>query len=400
MNSTVTVPPAPRPIPFSLPRGSVWPDFADKGLFGLSRSLHQWLQGAPLCPLPHQPDLSPHTLILFLVDGLGDTFLNRFGMESQLLAHRQTRLTSVCPSTTASAITTLATGLAPVSHGLTGWVIRDRRFGGNLMPLPLRRPAGRFLRQPFAIERLFPYAAPVSNEKKARAIKVLLPPKIVGTPFSARHLRHETGPLDTENLASQILDEARKINAAGGGLLYVYYTTFDAVSHESGPWSDAALECFQRVDSVFQAVVPHLRAIKADMLVTADHGFTRAFREKCWRLDRRTVKSMLKHAPSGEARLTYCHVRAGAENDFTALANETMKGKAIVVPSWNLVRAGLFGPGTPHRRLKERIGTHTLLMESGWTTSFRYPGEHRHFMRGVHGGLSSDEMWVPLIHAR
>jgi hypothetical protein len=27
------------------------------------------------------------------------------------------------------------------------------------------------------------------------------------------------------------------------------------------------------------------------------------------------------------------------------------------------------------------------------------PGEHRHAMIGVHGGLSPEEMWIPLIRA-
>jgi hypothetical protein len=38
-------------------------------------------------------------------------------------------------------------------------------------------------------------------------------------------------------------------------------------------------------------------------------------------------------------------------------------------------------------------------MERGWTIADRVPGEHRHNMIGVHGGLSADEMWVPHIHA-
>ncbi len=62
--------------------------------------------------------------------------------------------------------------------------------------------------------------------------------------------------------------------------------------------------------------------------------------------------------------------------------------------------AGLLGPGQPHPRLAERLGSHALLMEAGWTIVDHVPGEHEHTMIGVHGGLSADEMRVPLILAR
>ncbi len=39
-------------------------------------------------------------------------------------------------------------------------------------------------------------------------------------------------------------------------------------------------------------------------------------------------------------------------------------------------------------------------MESGWTIVDHVAGEHEHTMIGVHGGLSADEMRVPLIRMR
>ncbi len=51
-------------------------------------------------------------------------------------------------------------------------------------------------------------------------------------------------------------------------------------------------------------------------------------------------------------------------------------------------------------RLRERVGTHVLLMEPGWTIVDHVEGETVHELIGVHGGLSADEMLVPLIVAR
>src|SRR5438552_17897925 len=61
-------------------------------------------------------------VVLFIIDGLGDNYLARHGKGSELGRRRRRSLTSVFPSTTASAITTSYTGRTPLEHGLTGWV--------------------------------------------------------------------------------------------------------------------------------------------------------------------------------------------------------------------------------------------------------------------------------------
>lgn len=102
----------------------------------------------------------------------------------------------------------------------------------------------------------------------------------------------------------------------------------------------------------------------------------------------------------GERRLAFCQVREGAQAEFEAWAGTELRGKAVLVSGSACLRAGLFGPGQPHPRLAERVGSHALLMESGWTIVNHVEGEHEHTMIGVHGGLSAEEMYVPLILAR
>src|SRR6185503_13320455 len=58
-------------------------------------------------------------VVLLIIDGLGDNYLARHGKGSELGRRRRRSLTSVFPSTTASAITTSYTGRTPLEHGLT-----------------------------------------------------------------------------------------------------------------------------------------------------------------------------------------------------------------------------------------------------------------------------------------
>ena len=69
----------------------------------------------------------------------------------------------------------------------------------------------------------------------------------------------------------------------------------------------------------------------------------------------------------GERRLAFCKLRQGAEADFEAWAASELAGKAATVAGEAFLASGLLGPGVPHARLRERVGTYALLMEPGWT---------------------------------
>ena len=68
--------------------------------------------------------------------------------------------------------------------------------------------------------------------------------------------------------------------------------------------------------------------------------------------------------------------------------------------SERLIEEGWFGPGEPHPKLKDRIGDYTLVMKGNWTIKDWLPGEKRYRQIGVHGGVSADEMIVPLVVAQ
>ena len=64
--------------------------------------------------------------------------------------------------------------------------------------------------------------------------------------------------------------------------------------------------------------------------------------------------------------------------------------------SEDLIQQGWFGAGSTHPRLADRIGDYTLVMKEGYVVRDRLPSEKPFQQRGVHGGVSAAEMWVPL----
>lgn len=390
-------------FPLTLPRDSVLPDYGAGGLHGLVGAFGAYLDRAPgVPPLADLPASSGRTLVFLLIDGLGDAFLQRFGAGSVLAAHRQGRITSVFPSTTSAAVTATMTGLSPAQHGLTGWFIRDKRFGGIIAPLPLYRRGADSLAALRLAQRLFPYRS--LYQRRTRPSLVVSPREIAWSRFSKRHARgariagYGRG---LDGLVEAVAKGAGALRQAGGGYLHAYYPLFDTLSHEFGATSPQAVEEFRRVDAAFATLLERLKGLDCEVVVTADHGFTDAADARTVDMDDHPqLMAMLECPLWGERRAAFCAVRKGREADFEAGAAEVFAGKAVVARSRDLVAAGLFGPGPLNARLAERTGTHTLLMEPGWTVVDTVPGEHRHSMIGVHGGLSPDEMWIPLIRAR
>ncbi len=384
-----------------LPQDAVLPDYGDGGLFGFARGLRHWLH-EPAAGWAHGGLEAGEqgVVVVLVVDGLGDLFLARHGQGSCLLANRRGRLSSVFPSTTASAVTTLFTGLAPAQHGLNGWFIHDHRLGGVIAPLPLVHRSGGPLDVFRLVPRLFPYHSMFLGAQR---------PVVVVTPADladSRYSRHHNGGARVrayermDGMGEAIVEEAQRLQA-GGGLVHAYYPVLDALSHVHGCQSSAAVSVFHRLDLLFAYLLDRLSGSGVTLVVTADHGFIDAPEEKTVRLALDDeVSSMLAAPLFGERRAAFCLLRAGAEESFAAWAGEALAGKAVMVPGAALLASGLLGPGEAHEELAERVGNCALLMEPGWTIVDEVEGEKAHRMIGVHGGLTADEMWVPLIRVR
>src|SRR5690242_6684355 len=135
------------------------PDYSGGGLVNLMASLVQACGGRALHPpLDNLALGTPRNIVLLIVDGLGDNYLMRRGGE--IAARRRRAITSVFPSTTASAITTTYTGATPLEHGLTGWFTYFGEAGcvgaslpfrsrGDMRPLSVRgvRPEQIYIRE-------------------------------------------------------------------------------------------------------------------------------------------------------------------------------------------------------------------------------------------------------------
>ena len=374
------------------------PDYSGGSLVNLVASIVAARGGkplhAPLAGLPADALRDARNVVLLIVDGLGDNYLVQRGAGGELARRRRGALTSVFPSTTASAITTSYTGRTPLEHGLTGWFTYFGEAGCVSAALPFRS-RGDFL--PLARRGVTPGQIYVSGsifESLPEKCFVVTYKEIVDSEYNAHHCR------GAQRIAYETLDElvAHIAAAVKSGperkFVYAYWPVYDMISHRFGAHSAEAFEQLGKIDAAFGALLGRLAGTETAVVATADHGFIDVPPEESLELPP-FLASMLRFPLSGERRVAYCHVYS--ENEFAKRAKDWLGERADVVPSKALIDDGWFGPGTPHPRIAERVGDVALVMRGRTTVKDFTPGESRHLHIGNHGGTSDDEMLIPLI---
>lgn len=381
------------------------PQYRDGSLLNLISTFHASRGGkpahAPLAALLAESIEGARNVVFLLVDGLGYNYLADVGRGGALHDHLAGKLTSVFPSTTASAITTSFTGASPAEHGLVGWhgwfpeadvvaAALPFRRRGDEVPLTQLGIAPASLLPPKSIFDAMPCRSFVVSQRR-----------IVDSEFSV-HMGGKAQRIGYDNLAGMV-DAIDAVIRSGTERKYVYayYPEFDTVAHVHGVASGQAAKRLAAIDTAFAALLRRLVCTDTVVVASADHGFIDTPKDQALELaDYPQLAELLRLPLTGEPRVAFCHVVPGGIDEFMRRARTALEGRADVLHGSELIEAGWFGPGAIHARLAERIGDVALVMRDRGTIKDRLPGEKHHVMIGNHGGATDDEMHVPLVLAR
>lgn len=375
------------------------PDYHDGSIVNLMTSLRLAFGAGegrgnylPLRLLPPE-ELAGRHVVLLIADGMG--YERCEGLEgSALRQHLRGVITSVFPTTTATAITTFYTGVGPQQHGMTGWFTWFRELGSVAMVLPFMPRTGGLSYSAQGVNPADLFAAPSLFTKLPG--HVLNPAHIADSPYS----RACGGP--AERHAYRDLDEMFAIlreSLTGPPRLHLaYWPEFDGICHRLGVGAPEAEDLLRRFDQRLAKFLEEVTGRPVTVIVTADHGMVDTRPE--WVIDLQDhpdFQADLTLPLCGEPRAAFCYVHAERREHFLAYAAEHLGHCCRAVPSHELIAANWFGLGRPHPQLHHRVGDYTLLMADRYVITERLPGERPFSQVGVHGGISPEEVRVPLV---
>jgi predicted AlkP superfamily pyrophosphatase or phosphodiesterase len=373
------------------------------GIVNLMGSLIEGLGGQrhsapPLQALLPEEIRDYRQVLLLVVDGLGMAPLRALSPDGLLARSVRTQMTSVFPSTTATAVTSLMTGLYPSEHGLTGWHMYFRELGTVLAVLPGKPryggvpwgASGVDLKKLLGLSPIFDRIQTPSS--------LVTPHSISDSPFN-RVLRGqgEVTPYgDLEDFFARL--ERGITKTTGRHYHYAYWSEFDHMAHAAGPLSQEAQEHLKAFEAAFEGLLRKIEGSSTLVIVTADHGFIDhdpASVISLW--DYPEIETCLSLPLSGEARAAYAYVKPGREALFERAVTDLLGDQMTLYRSTDLHAAGWFGTGLQHPRFLDRIGDYVLLPAGRGIIRDAVFGEKKTAMVGYHGGVHPDEMWVPLI---
>ncbi len=410
------------------PEGFIYPQY-DGYCFSNIPSLASYLFGlitaSPLSEIAIRADLRPvasQKVIVFLVDGFGFSQWLECTKEYDFLRRLTANgvvspITAVFPSTTAASVTTIHSGLTPQEHGLLEWWVYFRELGRVIVTLPFQELGGKvqdeLLQSGIDPKILFDGQTWYGKltESGIRAIN-LIQSQIAYSGYSSRVLADsEIIPFsDLYDLMKHLL--AVVSDVSNPVYVHVYWGEIDSAAHMYGVKSPEYLaevdKFFSLLSREFLDRVPSKASQNTTIIVTADHGqisvdpartlYLNEYSElvDCLRIGRNGERIL----PWGSARDVFMNIESRKIDQAFSFLSHALEGEAKVVTSEEALRSGLFGRGQQHSEFKSRIGDILILPYGDGTFWYKRPYEERFKLRGMHGGLSTDEMIVPLAVAR
>ncbi|MFF9478290.1 alkaline phosphatase family protein [Streptomyces sp. NPDC014733] len=337
---------------------------------------------------------------VFLVDGLGWELLRAHPDEAPFLTSLLATsgngtgrpLTAGFPSTTATSLASVGTGLPPGAHGLPGYTCEDP-FSGALMNQLRWQP----WTDPYAWQP-YPTVFQLADAAGVHTCQVSAP-HFAQTPLTKIALSGGTfhGRLSGEERMDLA---AAQLAAADRSLVYTYYAEVDGNGHRYGVDSDAWRGQLMYVDRLAQRLAEQLPPRSA-LYITADHGMidipfdpeSRIDFDEDWEL-RAGVRLL-----GGEGRARHVYAHPGAADDVLAVWREVVGEQMWVASRDEAIAAGWFGPHIDDR-VRGRIGDVVAAAHADMViiASEREPGESK--MVGMHGSMTPVEQLVPLLEVR
>ncbi|MDO8667494.1 MAG: alkaline phosphatase family protein [bacterium] len=375
------------------------PNYKNGSIVNLMASIKKCFNGKSNYEPFEDLDIYDKNIILIIIDGLGYNYLMKHGRESFLYKNLKGRMTSVFPSTTAAAMTAYSTGLAPAEHALTGWFMYLKEIGTVVKILPFATRAGDFKLEQGKIK----YKDIYDEKSFFSDLKV--------TSISIKHedyINSEYNRLvekgakklafsDLNGFFKQI-NKALRINKKRK-FVFAYWGKFDYFSHRKGTDSQEVKKHFDGLDKKIEKLAESLKNKNTTIIVSADHGLinTRE-KDKIIELkDHPKFVETLAMPLSGEPRVAYCYVRPNKVRQFENYVNTVFKNCCEMHKSEDLIKNHYFGLFEPNKKLKDRIGDYILIMKENYIMKDFVLGEKRNIYIGNHGGVSDEEMFVPLV---
>ena len=359
-------------------------------------------------------------IIFFLIDGLGYNQVVRYKtlplFERFFKNANVHAITTVFPSITPAAITSIHTGLTPQQHGLFEWHMYFEEFDMVIETLPFKPQGAKKTDKLLEMggDPKVLYDGPTIYETLGQHgvhSFAFMHQDIAGSAYST--VSQKGSELVPYIHGSDLMVKLRKkiLETKGPAYFYVYWSQIDSVQHAFAPYSR---EHYSEISIFSNLMISEFfkKLRKQDsknilFLLSADHG--QVSTNKIVHLEDfidlsdllRMNKSGDVIPPTGHPRDLFLLIKPDKVNEtFLRLKQCGIEKFADIMLIEDALAKGLFGLESTSQRFLARAGDILLLPREEYNIWHKGFTKNPAKLKGIHGGLSQEEMLVPFISAR
>jgi hypothetical protein len=311
-------------------------------------------------------------------------------------------LTSPFPATTSTSLASIFTGLTPAEHGILGYQMFSREYGCVVNTLDMK-PVYGYSSEVEIARDLSKRIKPWLPALQTSGVRTLIATKgsIMGSGLSrVIHAEQDVMPYVLE---SEMLVKCRKaLEQQGPVFLVLYYSGIDTLEHKYGPYSEEVTEEIESFEFLLKNFLAKLSdATKRETLIilTSDHGVCQTERT-FYVKDSPEIASKLLVPPVGDSRAAFLFAKQGETENLKGALERSLEGFKLI-ESGRLIESGAFGRTADATSLQSLVGDFAALSKGPTALAYPYYEDDRNReQRGGHGGMTAEEVVVPLLSMR
>ena len=341
-------------------------------------------------------------VILLVIDGLGYEYLRSKSGSLFFSKNLKEKISTVFLATTASGLSTYCCGLLPSEHMITGWKMYLREIGMVTELLSFKTRSGKIPLDSFGFSISDFYKAKSIFAKNKNPSFAIYPEKMANSSFSKASL-FGANILPYKELSDMFSQIEKSLKSTSKRkYIFAYWQEFDAICHKYGTNSKETKKHFLKIENEVKKFIEQNTQKNFTMIITADHGLIDYKKENIINLQEHpTLERTLRLPLCGEARTAFCYVKPDMKTTFEKYAKEKLGKYCTIKKSSEAVKEGWFGPTTRegNEQIWDRVGDYLMIMKGNYIVQDKllYEPQLAHNFKAAHGGISKEEMYVPLI---
>ena len=358
----------------------------------------------PLKQLDTKTLKTKKNIILYILDGFGMNLLNKFATSSKFLNKNLiSPITSVFPSTTSAAITSIISGKTPWEHGAIGWTLYFKEFAKNIDYLPnwdsityKTQNAKKYnIIDYIGADNIFNKISNTAHDIQQFYLthkELSQSSNILRNSGTAEIIPYQ----DSKHLYKTLNKLILKSNSTRK-LIFVYSSSPDNIEHHHGVYADEVEKFIQETDSALEKLSLQLKGTDTTILISADHGLIDVDKYFYVNEDVKLFDSMIMPT-FPEPRFISFFVKKHKMKQFEE-AFQKYEDKFLLFERDEFLKHKFLGNGKMHPKIDDFIGDYMAIAisDSAMKSIYMQNGKWKKEFYAHHAGLTEDEMLVPLI---